>query len=408
MNAHFCAFKFSCALKYFLYISFFLLLFACGATQTSEEQSGRAAVPEGSADSLQKLLQQIHAKEKAYSIDTLFRNKVKYAGFNGCVLVAQEGQIIYEKAFGYANFQAKDSLRLGSAFQLASASKTLTSAAVLLLRDQGKLKLSDDVRKYLPGFPYASVTIQLLLTHRSGLGNYIYFCEPFCQKPNLYNGGIFDNAAMLRIIKEARPGVYAQPDKKFEYCNTNYALLALIVEKVSGMPFREFMETSIFRPLGMNNTWIHDPATDGTHANKTTGYTASGRPEEDTYADDVIGDKGVYSTVEDLFRWDQALYSGKLLKKETIAEAFKGYSNEHKGKRNYGYGWRMIDDGKNPKIIYHNGWWHGYNSLFLRRPADRTTIIVLSNKYNRSAYQVQGVLSILSGASADSDTESGE
>lgn len=395
-------------MKYFLYLSLFALLFACGATQTTEEALKRPDDPPLSKDSINKILLKIHAKEKAFSIDTLFKNKVKNAGFNGCVLVAQAGQIIYEKAFGFANFQKKDSLHLSSAFQLASASKTLTSAAILLLKDQGKLKLTDDVQKYLPDFPYSGVTIQLLLTHRSGLSNYVYFCEPFCQKPNTYNGGIFNNAAMFQIIRNSKPAVYAQPDKKFEYCNTNYALLALIVEKVSGTAFPAFMEQNIFKPLGMDHTWVHDPKTDASHANKTIGYNASGRIEGDTYADDVIGDKGVYSTVEDLFKWDQALYSEKLLKKETINEAFKGYSNEHKGKRNYGYGWRMIDDGKNPKIIYHNGWWHGYNSLFLRRPGDKTTIIVLSNKYNRSTYQVQGVLSILSGSEGESEMEGEE
>ncbi|MCW3086456.1 MAG: hypothetical protein JWP12_3822 [Bacteroidetes bacterium] len=394
------------ALKYFLYFSIFILLFACGATQTNTETGSQP--PPLSRDSVNKILLKIHAKEKAYSIDTLFKNKVKNAGFNGCVLVAQAGQIIYEKAFGYANFKSKDSLYINSAFQLASASKTLTSAAILLLKDRGKLKLTDLVQTYLPEFPYPQVTIKMLLTHRSGLSNYIYFCEPFCEKPNMYKGGIFDNRAMYEIIKTSKPDVYAQPDKKFEYCNTNYALLALIVEKASGMSFPEFMETAIFKPLGMNNTWIHDPKTDATHKNKTIGYNGTGKVEEDTYADDVIGDKGVYSTVEDLFKWDQALYSEQLLKKETIDEAFKGYSNEHKGKRNYGYGWRMIDDGKNPKIIYHNGWWHGYNSLFLRRPDDKTTIIVLSNKYNRTTYQMQGVLSILSGTSDGSEMEGEE
>jgi CubicO group peptidase (beta-lactamase class C family) len=197
-----------------------------------------------------------------------------------------------------------------------------------------------------------------------------------------------------------KPDLYAKPGKKFEYCNTNYALLALVVEKVSGVNFPDFMDANIFKPLGMKNTWVN---TDGKKDKrlKTAGYDAAGRPENDTYADDVLGDKGVYSTIEDMFKWDQSLYSEKLLKKSTIDEAFLGYSNEHKGKRNYGYGWRMIDDGKNPKIIYHNGWWHGYNSTFLRRPSDRTTIIVLSNKYNTSAYQVQGVLSILDEKSGD-------
>jgi CubicO group peptidase (beta-lactamase class C family) len=380
--------------KYFISFSIFVLLFACDSSPT---ENVKMEPPPVNQDSVNKILIQIHAKEKAYQIDTLFKNKVEHAGFNGCVLVAQHGVIIYKKAFGYSNFKKKDSLKLNSAFQLASASKTLTAAAVLLLKDKGKLKLTDSVQKYLPGFPYSGITIQMLLTHRSGLGNYVYFCEPYCDKPNNYNGNCFNNAAMFEIMKAHKPELYAKPGKKFEYCNTNYALLAMVVEKVSGESFAEFMRENIFIPLGMANTWIHDTKTDQQYKNKTIGYSGTRKPEEDTYADDVYGDKGVYSTIDDMFKWDQALYSDTLLQSNTIEEAFQGYSNEHKGKRNYGYGWRTIDDGKNPKIIYHNGWWHGYSSLFMRRPADKATIIVLSNTYNRSTYHVEGVLGILSG-----------
>ena len=393
-------------MKFFIYISALILLFACSAAGTGDEQVMHKP-PVLSPDSVNKVLLKIHAKEKAYMIDTLFGNKVKQSGFNGCVLVAQSGQVIYKKAFGFANFKSKDSLHLNSAFQLASASKTLTAAAILLLKDRGLLELSDRVQKYFSKFPYPDVTVKSLLSHRSGLSNYVYFCEPYCQS-NSYNGCTFDNKAVLEVMETYKPAAYAKPDKKFEYCNTNYALLASIVEKVSGNTFADFMDANIFKPLGMNDTWVHDPKKDASHKNKTSGYNGLGKPEEDTYADDVLGDKGVYSTVEDLFKWDQALYSEQLLKKETIDEAFKGYSNEHKGKRNYGYGWRMIEDGKNPKIIYHNGWWHGYNSLFLRRPADQVTIIVLSNKYNRSTYHVQGVLSILSGNSSETSMEGEE
>jgi CubicO group peptidase (beta-lactamase class C family) len=391
-------------MKYLTYFSFLVFLAACNAAATGSDKKIADLPPD--QDSINKILVKIHAKEKAFCIDTLFKNKVKLSGFNGCVLVAQAGQIIYKKSFGFSNFKTKDSLHFNSAFQLASASKTLTAGAILLLKDQGKLKLSDSVQQFFPKFPYHGITIKMLLTHRSGLGNYVYFCEPYCS--DCSNGKIFDNKAMMQVIEEHKPDVYSRPDKKFEYCNTNYSILALIVEKVSGMRFQEFMDASIFKPLGMNDTWIHDPSTDVKHTNKTIGYNGAGKMEEDTYADDVIGDKGVYSTVDDMFKWDQALYSEKLLKKSTIDEAFKGYSNEHKGKRNYGYGWRMIDDGKNPKVIYHNGWWHGYNSLFLRRPADETTIIVLSNKYNRTAYQMQGVLAILNGNNSAMDMDGEE
>lgn len=379
-------------------VSGVLALFAFNRAQAPPVLKGSADIV--NADSITALRASLHADEKASMLDTLFNNRVKRTGFNGCVLVAQKGVIIYEKAYGLAGFQSKDSLQINSAFQLASASKTVTAGAILLLKDRGKLSLDDDVQKYLPEFPYKGISIKMLLTHRSGLFNYIYACEPFCDKPNQYNGSYFDNAAMLKIIAEQKPAVYSLPNKKFEYSNTNYAILALIVGKASGETFAGFVEGQIFKVLEMNDSWVHEPGKDLERKNRTTGHNAKGKPEDEVYADDVVGDKGIYSTVEDLLKWDQALYSEKILKKETIEEAFKGYSFEHRGKRNYGLGWRLVDDGKNPKLVYHNGWWHGYNSLFFRRPADQTTIIILSNKYNRSTYQIQDVLKVLNESTA--------
>lgn len=387
-------------------LSFFICfcIFSCSNPPPKQESY---PVPVNQ-DSINKILKEIHASEKAFQLDTLFKNKVKKTGFNGCVLIAQRGQVIYKNAFGFSDLKEKDSLRINSAFQLASTSKTLTAAAILLLRNQGKLKLTDNVQHFFPDFPYKNITIKLLLSHRSGLGNYLYFCEPYCDEKNCYKGKIFDNKAVLQIIQKDKPPVYTIPDKKFEYSNTNYALLASIVEKVSGKCFPDFMEENIFKPLGMNDTWVYSPKYNVLHANKTIGHNASGYIDGDAFADNVLGDKGVYSTTEDLFKWDQALYSEILLNKNTLEEAFTGYSNEHKGKRNYGYGWRLIDNGNGDKIIYHNGWWHGYNTLFYRRPSDRTTIIILSNKFNRSTYQIQGVVSILNNNSEAVEFEGAE
>lgn len=385
-------------------------LFAFDHVRPPLEKKKKAIEPEVplAPDSIASIRTRIHFDQKHQQLDTLFRNRVKKIGFNGCILVAQEGQIEYSGAFGFADLKKKDSLGVHTSFQLASASKTLTAAAILYLYDQGKLQLTDDVTKYLPEFPYKGISVALLLSHRSGLFNYIYACEPFCQKPNLYNGKPFDNAAMFKIIVDQKPAVYAQPNKKFEYCNTNYALLALIIEKVSGQSYAQFMQESIFQPLGMKDTWVYSVEEAKKHPHYAKGHLANGKYEPETYADDVVGDKGIYSSVTDMLIWDQALYSERFLKKSTIDLAFTGYSNEHKGKRNYGYGWRMIDDGKNPKIVYHNGWWHGFNSLFFRRPADRTTIIVLSNKYNRGTYQMKDVLAVLDKDHAAADMEGEE
>lgn len=377
---------------YYFYIVLSLFLLSCGENQPVSKNE---KTPTINQDSINKILKNIHASEKSKQLNILFKNKVKTIGFNGCILIAQQGQIIYKNVFGFSNLKTKDSLKINSAFQLASTSKTLTAAAILLLKDQGKLNLSDNIQRFIPDFPYRNITVQTLLTHRSGLSNYIYFGEPYCDANNCYNGKTFDNNSVIQIMMSEKPQPYASPNKKFEYCNTNYALLASIVEKISGLSFADFMVQNIFKPLEMNNTWVHNPQNDSIFKNKTVGHNASGHIEKETYADDVVGDKGIYSTVEDLFKWDQALYSEKILKKSTIAEAFTGYSNEHKGKRNYGYGWRLIDEGKGNKVVYHNGWWHGYSTLFYRRLSDQTTVILLSNKYNSNIYHIEDILSIL-------------
>lgn len=377
---------------YHFYIVVSLFLLSCGENQPDSKNEKTSTINQ---DSINKILKNIHASEKSKQLNVLFENKLKTVGFNGCILIAQQGQIIYKNVFGFSNLKTKDSLKINSAFQLASTSKTLTAAAILLLKDQGKLNLSDNIQRFLPNFPYHNITVQTLLTHRSGLSNYIYFGEPYCDAKNCYNGKTFDNNSVIQIMMSDKPQPYASPNKKFEYCNTNYALLASIVEKVSGLSFADFMVQNIFKPLEMNNTWVHNPQNDSIFKNKTVGHNASGYLEKETYADDVVGDKGIYSTVEDLFKWDQALYSEKILKKSTIEEAFTGYSNEHKGKRNYGYGWRLIDEGEGNKVVYHNGWWHGYSTLFYRRLSDQTTVILLSNKYNSNIYHIEDILSIL-------------
>lgn len=374
---------------YFLFCAFaFIILPSCESTT----EVSSATVSSVNQDSILFINKN---KAKIKQLDAVLKSRVNADGFNGCVLIAQHGQVMYKNVFGFSNFKMHDSLKINSVFQLASTSKTLTAAAILLLRDQNKLKLTDYIQQYFPDFPYSKITIQMLLTHRSGLSNYIYFSEPYCDASNCYNGKIFDNNSVLEIMESTKPSLYAAPGKKFEYCNTNYALLASIIEKVSGLSYADFMEQQIFEPLGMNNTWVCGTKKDTLCKFKTKGHTAAGTPEKDTYADNVVGDKGIYSTIEDLYKWSQALYTGKILKKETLEEAYTGYSNEHPGKRNYGYGWRLIDEGPDNKVVYHNGWWHGYSSLFYRRISDQTTVILLSNKFSSKTYHIEDILAVL-------------
>lgn len=319
-------------------------------------------------------------------------------GFNGAILVAKKGKIIFEDYHGYFNLKTKDSLTRHSAFHLASVSKTFTAMAVLKLAELGKLDLNDDLKKYFPEFPYDNITVRLLLSHRSALPNYIYFMQPLGWNVKQY----CSNDDVLNYLVKFKPPLQGTPGKHFTYCNTNYALLALLIEKASGESYPHFLQEYFFTPLNMKDTYVFTMADSAT---AMPSYDWRGRQEGLTYLDTGFGDKNVYSTPEDLLKWDQALYTNQLFNKSTLDAAYTPYSNEKRGIRNYGYGWRMnvYPDGK--KIIYHNGWWHGNNTVFIRMIQDSVTIIVLGNKYNRAIYDAKKMAPIFQSSAIMEDED---
>ena len=323
------------------------------------------------------------------AIQGFYDTNLLRSGFNGGILVAKKGTILFEAYHGYFDLKKKDSINKHSAFHLASVSKTFTAMATLKLQELGKLSINDSVQKYLPTFPYHGVTIKMLLSHRSGLPNYIYFMD----KLGWNTKQPCSNQDVLNYLVQFQPPATA-PDKHFTYCNTNYALLGLIIEKASKMTYADFLQTYFFTPLHMDDTYVFNRARDSARA--MPSYDYRGRQEPLNYLDDGFGDKNIYSTPEDLLKWDQALYSNELFTPQIMEMAYTPYSNEKPGVRNYGLGWRMnvYPDGK--KIIYHNGWWHGNNTVFIRMIQDSVTIIVLGNKYNRNIYQAKKMTAFFS------------
>ena len=352
-----------------------------------------------------KIRKEIHAREKALALDSLFKKKAKNQGFNGAVLIAQKGVILYQNVFGYADFGKKDSLCLNSAFQLASISKTFTGTAVLLLAQDKKLKLTDSIQKFIPSFPYHGITIENLLSHRSGLPNYLYCFE---DKRRL-NGPAPTNDSVLKWFSEANPlpAAYNKPGNSFSYNNSNFIVLASIIEKVSEMSYVQFMKTRIFDPLGMEHTFIDTIAPDSLLRYRTTGHQGN-RKREREFFDGVYGDKGIFSTAADMQRWYFALHSGCLLNKHWLNEAFTPRSFEHKSRHNYGLGFRLMTDPQNMKkvhYVYHGGWWAGFSTmLWMDMDAD-IAIIVLGNRKSSTVYDIKSVLSILEG-NKDSELES--
>ncbi|MFN8277273.1 MAG: serine hydrolase domain-containing protein [Chitinophagales bacterium] len=340
-----------------------------------------------------------------YRLDTYFMNQFLYHHFNGNVLVAKGGRIIYQGCFGYKCYANKDTLTAQTPFHLASTSKPFTAAAILRLAEEGKLSLSDSLGKFFPGIPYRTVTIEQLLSHRSGLPNYLYFGEKLWRDRTRYMSN--DDLVNLLIKNKAIEGT-SRPGTHFQYCNTNFALLASIVERVSGKPFPQYMSETFFQPLGMKNTFVRDVRRADESARAALSYNSKWMLQKDDPYDGVYGDKNLFSSIEDLLLWDNAFYRHENISATSEANAIQPRSFEHRGYRNYGLGWRLMKQPNGEHLVYHNGWWHGNNTVYYRYLPDSFALVILSNRYNPSIYRVQPVFNLISGTRDTMAGDSGE
>ncbi|HET9745415.1 MAG TPA: serine hydrolase domain-containing protein [Chitinophagaceae bacterium] len=307
-----------------------------------------------------------------------FEGSLLKRGFNGQILIAKNGTIVYQKTVGFADMRTKDSLDSRTPMHIASISKTFTGMAILHLMEQGSLKLDDTLGKFFPAFPYEGITVKMLLSHRSGLPNYLHYLSEIKVKDTCYS-----NQDVLASLYAIRPNPETKPDRRFNYSNTNYVLLALIIEKVTGESFPAYLKKTFFTPLQMTNTFVY--ANQDT-LTPTPSFQWTGRFWDADPFDCTYGDKNIYSTSEDLLKWDQALSSGQLFKKETLDSAFTPLSNERRSIHNYGLGWRMMIFPNGKKFVYHNGRWHGSNAVFVRFADENATMIIIGNKYNSNIY----------------------
>ena len=321
-----------------------------------------------------------------------FMNKLhSRSAFNGNVLIAKKGKIIYKNSFGWADYLYRDSLKLNSQFELASVSKPLTATAVLMLIEDGKLKLEQTVNDFFPDFPYEGVTIKQLLTHRSGLPNYIYFIDEIWKEKSK---GL-TNREVMELLSQHKPNRYNTPDARYLYNNSNYMVLAAIIEVVSGQTFTVFMQERIFRPLGMKNTNVYSKADYEKIPTDVVGHDKVWRRSVvQNFLDGPVGDKGIYSTIDDLYLFDRAMNEGRVLKTSLLDSAYVGYSKPVKNIFNYGYGWRLLEK-DNHTVVYHTGWWHGFKNLYIRDIKNDITIVLLSNMSNASLNRLDELYEIL-------------
>ncbi|XDZ56554.1 penicillin-binding protein [Flavobacterium tructae] len=333
----------------------------------------------------EKRISQAYINSVAGRINHFYNKNWPNNTMNGSFLVARNGQIIFERYNGFANKNEGTKITAETPVQIASVSKVLTATAVLKLVNAGKIDLDQKVNTILKTFPYEDCTIRMLLDHRTGMRNYAYFTDRdksvWDRHNQLTNKDILDILATKNIGLESRTGT------RFSYCNTNYAMLALIIEKITGLTYKEAMHQMIFKPLGMKHTYVFDDDKD--RKKIVPSYKGNGVEIGFDYLDNVYGDKNIFSTVRDLLKFDRARNSPDFLKPALLKQVYTGYSNERKGTKNYGLGIRMINWETGQNFYFHNGWWHGNTSSYITLMKEHVTIIALSNKMTRNTYAVR-------------------
>ena len=358
----------------FLLIIVSLCLFSCKNEQKSIYKENKTTEI---IDSVKISFKVLENEKRGKKINAFFEKKFSRNQFNGNILFAENGNIITQKSYGYSNLRKKKLLTKEHSFQLASVSKPFTSIAILQLIENNKINLKDTIQEFFPEFPYQGITIHQLLSHRSGMSQYTHFCDaPDSIWPD--KSITINNQDVINIITRIVPLINYKPDYKYYYCNTNYLILASIVEQVSGISFKQYVKKYIFEPSGMFNSAIYDRTNLEDLVLPVQGYENK-TPWEDVYLNGVVGDKGVYSTTEDLLKFDRALEKNILISDSLKKLAFTKMNLERKGSKNYGYGFRLKEHEKYGKIVYHTGWWKGFRSYFVKVLDKNQTIIVLNN-----------------------------
>ena len=301
---------------------------------------------------------------------------LKSIDFNGAVLISKNGKTVYKQAFGYADTDRRKKLNTRSPFNLASVSKQFTATGIMILVEKKKLKLEDPLKKHLPQFAYApKIRIHHLLHHSSGLPDIYSLLNASWDRSR-----IAGNKALLQIFAKKKPPLNFTPGSRMAYSNTGYIVLASLIEKISGQSFHQFMKQNIFKPLRMNDSFAFYRTMDVfPHSERVWGMTRSGdrfRLHDMIYCDGMRGDGNIYSSVEDLFKWDRALYDHMILKKASIEKMFQPGRLSNGRKIDYGFGWGLSDGGS---IVSHGGRWVGFRSFILRYRNTRDAIIVLIN-----------------------------
>ena len=305
-------------------------------------------------------------------------------GFSGVVLVAEDGKILFERASGFRSFEDQIPLQTSDIFELASVSKQFTAMLVMISKEKGLLDFDDPVDKFVK-IPYPGITIRHLLTHTSGLPDYQAIMDEHWDKSK-----VAGNPDILDYLRKYAPPSLFAPGEKYEYSNTGYVLLGSIVEQATGKDFVALSREWVFRPLGMSNTDMRSLDEKAAVTNFAAGhiqdengeYVNANKFRSSDYTMWLGNRKGpgrVSSNAADLLKWDQALYSDKLVSQETMTEAFTPYRLNDETRSYYGFGWDLEPKSPFGKMVSHTGDNPGYRTIIVRYIEENKTIIILNN-----------------------------
>jgi CubicO group peptidase (beta-lactamase class C family) len=348
---------------------FFLAVFVIGGLSCKNEASRRAEVIE---------VIEHEPSEIAFSTSTnaritsYFDSLSRYQHFNGVALFYHSDSIFRYKN-GSPRIAEKDTFQFDDAFQLASVSKPITAFGLLHLLEQQHISVQTPVADILPLFSNKEITLFQLLTHTSGIGNYLYMTDSLWANPD----SIITNAEVQCYFEEDLIPTYHSPGKTYDYCNSNYALIASIIEQISGRFFADYMRDEIFSPIGMINSDYMNPKEKTCLDYKVYGHYPSGDKKYPFYLNGVVGDKGLYSSVNDLFLFYQQLQNPTLVSDSLLQLAMSPLvaANHH---THYGLGWRSKQI-ETDRLVFHNGWWRGFRTYFWFNQEKTKCVIVLTN-----------------------------
>lgn len=311
-------------------------------------------------------------------LDSVYTSLYQSHRFNGTVLFAEKGKVLYKKAFGVTDMRTNQPLTTASSFNLASVTKQFICMGIMMLKEKEQLNYDDDCKKYIPELPYKNITIRHLMTHTSGIPEYFDIFQLY-KKPL----DTLTNEGMIKLFADQKPPLDFETGSKWNYCNTNYVLLVSVIERISKMPIDQFVKKYITAPLKLKDTYVYHILMPSVPANHVYGFKETGETrklEDLTPFDGVVGDGNIYSSVEDLYKWEQSLYTEKLVKQSTLQEAFEPVKLKDGSTYPYGFGWGIEKD--KPGEYSHTGGWVGFANIIYRDTKNNRTIIQLSSGSN--------------------------